>query len=115
MSQPESLEAALADLAALQDQGEAAFRGAGSADAVEAARIEFLGQKQGRLKSAQERLRTLEPAAKKPYGQRFNAAKQAIEAAFEAAKARVERPAMAVDAVDVTLPGLMPRIGHRHP
>ncbi len=88
--------ARLADLDALQAEGQAAFARAGDAEAIEAARIEFLGQKQGRLKSAQERLKTLEPSAKKAYGQRFNAAKQAIEAAFEAAKVRVERPS-AVD------------------
>ena len=115
MSTPTPIDAALADLDAMQAEGISAFRDASTADAVEAARIEFLGQKQGRLKSAQERLRTIEPSAKKAYGLRFNAAKQAIEAAFEAAKARVERPTLNVDAIDVTLPGLMPKLGHRHP
>src|SRR5271154_4773700 len=98
MSNANPIDDALADLATLQAQGEAAFQDARTIDAVEAARIEFLGQKQGRLKSAQERLKTLEPASKKAYGQRFNAAKQAIEAAFEAAKSRVERPSAVVDA-----------------
>ena len=115
MSDSSSLDSALADLDALESQGVAAFQAAGNAEAVETCRIEFLGQKQGRLKSAQERLKTIEPASKKAYGQRFNAAKQAIETAFEAAKARVERPTLAADAVDVTLPGRRPRVGHRHP
>ncbi len=106
----------IAALESLESEGLAAFEAATDSATVEAARIEFLGQKQGRFKSAQERLKTLEPSAKKAYGQRFNAAKQAIEAAFEAAKARVERPTSAVvDAIDVTLPGLMPKLGHRHP
>jgi len=115
MSQPEPLETALASLESLQAEGEAAFVGAGDAEAVEAARIEFLGLKQGRMKSAQERLKTLDSGAKRAYGQRFNAAKQAIEAAFEAAKLKVERPSIIADAIDVTLPGARPRIGHRHP
>jgi phenylalanyl-tRNA synthetase alpha chain len=115
MSQPERLDSALVDLDTLQVEGVAMFRDAASTDAVEAARIEFLGQKSGRLKSAQERLKTLEPAAKKPYGQRFNGVKQALESAFEAAKARVDRPASSIDAIDVTLPGTLPRLGHRHP
>ena len=115
MSDPTPLDPSLADLEALQKEGETAFARAGDGEAIEAARIEFLGQKSGRLKSAQERLKTLEPSAKKAYGQRFNAAKQAIEAAFEAAKIRVERPSAIIDAIDVTLPGILPKLGHRHP
>jgi phenylalanyl-tRNA synthetase alpha chain len=116
MSGSDPLDAALADLDALHAEGLAAFRDAPHADAVEAARIEFLGQRQGRIKAAQERLKTLDAAGKKVYGQRFNTAKKAIEEACDAAKSRVERPAAAaVEAIDVTLPGLRPRLGHRHP
>ena len=83
---------------------------------VEAARIEYLGQKQGKVKAAQERLRTLEPAAKRSYGQRFNALKSALDAALEAAQARVARPETVADAIDVSRPGLpRPKIGHLHP
>jgi phenylalanyl-tRNA synthetase alpha chain len=118
MSDQDQLAAALADLDALADAGLAAFQGAASAEQVEAARIEFLGQKQGRIKAAQERLKALDPAGKKAYGQRFNGVKKAIEEAWDAAKARVERPAAgtaAAGGTDVTLPGLRPRLGHRHP
>jgi len=116
MNVVDPLASALADLDALEAAGRAAFRSAATADAVEAARIEYLGQKQGRLKSAQERLKTLETSAKKCYGQRFNAVKQALDGAWDAAKARVERPAgPAADALDVTLPGNRRKLGHRHP
>jgi phenylalanyl-tRNA synthetase alpha chain len=115
MSELNPLDSALADLDSLQAEGTAAFLDSNSSDAVEAARIEFLGQKSGRLKSAQERLKTIEPLSKKAYGQRFNAAKQAIEAAFAESKLRVERPATIVDSIDVTLPGRVPKLGHRHP
>jgi phenylalanyl-tRNA synthetase alpha chain len=112
----EPLAAALLDLDALEAAGLAAFRSAGSTEAVEAARIEFLGQKQGRVKSAQERLKAIPPAEKKTYGQRFNAVKQALEGAWEAAKSRAERPDSAgSDALDVTLPGASLKLGHRHP
>ena len=73
--------------------GLAAFESASSPEAVEAARVEYLGQKQGRLKAAQERLKSLEPSSRRAYGQRFNAAKSALEAAFDAARSRVERHA----------------------
>jgi phenylalanyl-tRNA synthetase alpha chain len=116
MSTAEPLALALADLDALEAAGVAAFEGAASADAVEAARIEFLGLKQGKVKAAQERLKAIPPADKRAYGQRFNAVKQALEAAWESAKARVERPQAAqAEIFDVTLPGRRPKLGHTHP
>jgi len=115
MSTADTLSTALADLDALESSGKTAFNQAQSGDAVEASRIEFLGQKQGRVKVAQERLKALEPGAKREYGQRFNAVKQALEASWLEAKARVERPASSAVGIDVTLPGQRPRLGHRHP
>ncbi|WP_422931292.1 phenylalanine--tRNA ligase subunit alpha [Singulisphaera sp. PoT] len=115
MSTADTLSTALADLEALETSGKAAFGQAQTGDAVEAARIEFLGLKQGRVKSAQERLKSLESGAKREYGQRFNAVKQALEVAWNDAKTRVERPASVAAGIDVTLPGQKPRLGHRHP
>ena len=114
-SAPETSEPNAA-LDLLEAAGLAAFREAAGPAAIEAARVEFLGQKQGRVKAAQERLKALEPAAKRPYGQRFNAVKQALEAAWDAAKARADRPAAVSGGLDVTLPGHpRPRLGHKHP
>jgi phenylalanyl-tRNA synthetase alpha chain len=115
MSTLDATSEALADLDALEKAGLAAFQGAGSPAEVEAARIEFLGQKQGKVRSAQERLKALPNESKRVYGQRFNAVKGAMEAACEAAKARVERPAAVAGGIDVTLPGTPIRQGHRHP
>jgi len=116
MNPADSLDDALTDLAALETSGLSAFRETESPGAVEAARIEFLGQKQGKVKSAQERMKAIPSADKRAYGQRFNACKQALEGAWEAAKARVERPKIAAaDALDLTLPGTRPKLGHRHP
>ena len=118
MSATHSQRDALAELDELQSAGLAAFRRAETAETVEAARIEFLGQKQGRVKAAQERLKTLDPAAKRAYGQRFNAVKQAIESAWDEAKsgASLARPKSAESGgLDVSLPGQRPRLGHRHP
>ncbi len=115
MSQTDPLSVALADLEGLLAAGLAAFETAPSPDAVEAARVDYLGQKQGRLKTAQERLKTLEPASRRAYGQQFNTAKTALEAAFGAARSRVEERRTAAAGLDVTLPGVRPRLGHRHP
>ncbi len=115
MSPPDALSDALAELDALRDAGLAAFAQASSPGQVEAARVEYLGQKQGRVKAAQERLKSLEPSSRKSYGQRFNAVKGELEAAFEGARGRVERKADDRGGLDVTLPGPRPRLGHRHP
>src|SRR5262245_49783287 len=115
MNPSDPLRLALADLEALRASGLAAFDGATSPQAVEASRVEYLGQKQGRLKAAQERIKSLEPATKRVYGQEFNATKAALESSYEAAKARVARSALVQEGLDVSLPGIRPRLGHRHP
>ena len=115
MSSNDPLEIALRELESLEQLGIAALVAASSPEALETARIEYLGQKQGKLKAAQERLRTLDPAGKRVYGQRFNGVKQSLEAALSAARLRLERRAVAAGAIDVTLPGAIPRLGHRHP
>jgi phenylalanyl-tRNA synthetase alpha chain len=107
---------AIAELEALEAQGLEAFHNAGSPEAIEAARIEFLGQKQGKIKAAQERIKSLEPSAKRAYGQRFNAVKTALEGACDAARTRLQRPSATANSLDVTRPGHpRPRLGHRHP
>ena len=115
MSSNDPLEIALRELESLEQFGTAALVAASSPEALEAARIEYLGQKQGKVKAAQERLRTLDPAGKRVYGQRFNGVKQSLEAALSAARLRLERRSVAAGAMDVTLPGAVPRLGHRHP
>ncbi|MBV8486831.1 MAG: phenylalanine--tRNA ligase subunit alpha [Planctomycetaceae bacterium] len=115
MKSTDSLETALGELDALLASGLEALAKATDAAAIEAARVEFLGQKQGRLKTAQERLKSLEPATRRAYGQRFNRVKEALEAALEQARGRLERAGKSATTIDVTLPGIVPRLGHRHP
>ncbi|WP_152049915.1 phenylalanine--tRNA ligase subunit alpha [Tautonia marina] len=110
------LSTAILELESLEASGLESFRSSTHPEEVEAARIEYLGLKQGKIKAAQERLKLIEPSARKQYGQRFNAVKKALEAAWESAKERVERPEAAVSGFDVTRPGTpRPRLGHRHP
>ena len=108
----------LAELDQLGRDALAAFQAAGDAAALEAARIEFLGMKSGRLKAAQKGLGAVDKADKPQAGQRFNRLKQEIEAALEAAQARVAgRAAMTTGGpcFDPTVPGIRPRLGHLHP
>ena len=109
----------LAELDALAREATAAFAAAGDAAALEAARIEFLGAKSGRLKAVQKGLGQVDKADKPAAGKRFNEVKQAIEAAYEAADAaagrrgRLRRPRRG-DSIP-RCPASVPRLGHLHP
>lgn len=94
-----------------------AFAAAGDAAALEAARVEFLGAKNGRLKTAQQGLGQVDKADKPAVGKRFNEVKTAIEAAFKTAQERLaSTPAAAIDdTYDLTLPGPQLALGSLHP
>jgi phenylalanyl-tRNA synthetase alpha chain len=107
----------LSDLDALEGAARTAFGAAGDAAALEAARIEYLGAKAGRVKDAQQGLGKVDKADKPAAGKRFNEVKQAVEAAFTAAQEALvskAKPKAAV-AFDPTLPGKPVRLGRLHP
>src|SRR5436190_19592839 len=105
MALPEYLQ----ELETLLADAKSAFSSAKSADALEAARIEFLGAKSGRLKAAQKGLGTVGGPEKPAAGKRFNEVKQAIEAAFTETQQKLQSGEV-VDPTkpkfDVTLPGI---------
>ncbi|MCS7306570.1 MAG: phenylalanine--tRNA ligase subunit alpha [Thermoguttaceae bacterium] len=94
------------------------FAAAEDTAALEAARIEFLGARSGRLKQLQKALGQL-PAADRPQaGQRFHQVRQQVEQAFKAAQARLcqqQRASRSAELFDPTVPGLRPPLGHLHP
>jgi phenylalanyl-tRNA synthetase alpha chain len=108
-----------AELENLAAAAHAAFAAAADADALENARVEFLGAKSGRLKTAQKGLGSVPAAAKPAAGKRFNEVKSAIEAAFAAATERLAAGAAksaSKTPFDRTLPGRpRPVLGHLHP
>jgi phenylalanyl-tRNA synthetase alpha chain len=104
-------EAAFATALAEVDAAPAAARAA----AIEALTIGWTGRKSGRLADLMSHLPSLPPADRRAFGQLVNALKSRVEQALterELAAAATRRPA---GAVDVTLPGRAPAIGHRHP
>ena len=105
----------LADLDRLAADAESAFAAAGDDTSLEAARIEFLGAKNGHLKLAQRGLGQVDGPDKPTAGKQFNATKQRIEAAFEEASQRLGEQGDDGPGLDVTLPGKLPRLGHLHP
>jgi phenylalanyl-tRNA synthetase alpha chain len=107
---PESLDVAFAAL-----EAEARAQVAASDFDVEAFRLAWTGRKQGRLKAVSDAWLKAAPAeAKRLIGQRFNALKEQIEAAVEAAATR-QRGAARASSLDMTLPGIAQRIGAEHP
>ena len=105
----------IAQLDAFEQAALAAIRGAADAAALEAARIEFLGARQGKLRDLQALLGTATREEKPIVGRRFNEVKQLVSNELDARGRVLSRPRRPDQAVDVTLPGPRPAIGRRHP
>ena len=107
----------LHDLDELAVQGAAALGGAIDQAGLEAARVEFLGAKSGRLKAAQKGLGGVAGADKPAAGKRFNEVKQLLEAALAEAQSRLANADATPSgpALDPTQPGPRPILGHLHP
>lgn len=105
----------IAQLDEFEERALAAIATAVDERALEAVRVEFLGARQGKLKALQE-LFGQAPKEEKPLlGKKFNAAKAAVSAAFDERKRTLARPAVTAGGLDVTLPGIQPALGRRHP
>ncbi|HTM56276.1 MAG TPA: phenylalanine--tRNA ligase subunit alpha [Pirellulales bacterium] len=107
----------LSQLDELGDSAEQAFGAAADDAALEAARVEYLGAKNGRLKNLQKGLATVDAADKPAAGKQFNEVKSRVESALATAQARIAEGARgeSLAPFDRTLPGPRPRLGHVHP
>jgi phenylalanyl-tRNA synthetase alpha chain len=85
-------------------------------DDVEAFRVRFLGQKQGRIKKLFGKIGELDPEERPAFGKQVNALKEKAEARLDDARARLaaEQPPQAAE-IDLTLPGRRPFPGSEHP
>jgi phenylalanyl-tRNA synthetase alpha chain len=109
----------LKQLDALEADAVQAFDAAADTAALETARVEFVGAKQGRIKTVQKSLGSVDSADRPVAGKRFNEVKNGIDAAFKAAGDRLAagpRAATKADRqFDPTLPGVPLRLGRLHP
>jgi phenylalanyl-tRNA synthetase alpha chain len=109
----------LEELDQLVSKAQAAFERAVDSDAVEAARVEFMGAKKGLLKALQKKMGQVEPADRPVAGKKFNEIKAKVQAAYDAAQQRGGGSAQGgrskKEAFDPTLPGSSYRLGHLHP
>jgi len=84
-----------------------------SAEMLEQFRIRYLGSN-GEVRALMQLLKTAPADQKKLIGQRANAVKEQITAAYEAKKAEIARRPAAAEGIDITEPGRRPLLGNRH-
>ncbi len=82
-------------------------------------RDRYLGRKSGAITALIRELGTLPAAERREFGQGANELKQLIESRLDEAREQLERQTesarLAAERLDVTLPGIPARMGHRHP
>ncbi|MBI3493859.1 MAG: phenylalanine--tRNA ligase subunit alpha [Acidobacteria bacterium] len=78
-------------------------------------RDKWLGRKKGEVAKLMDSIAQVPPEEKKKIGRLANELKQALEARWARHLEVTEATARPADAVDVTLPGRVPELGHRHP
>jgi phenylalanyl-tRNA synthetase alpha chain len=91
------------------------FEGASDLDALETARIAYLGDRHGRVKALQEALRAIAKEDKPAAGKRFNETRTRLEVQHAERKSALERVRTAVRAEDRTLPARRTWRGAKHP
>lgn len=107
-----------ANLEALAVSAKARIEAAASVDELELVRVEVLGRK-GALASVSKDMGKLTPEQRAAVGKMLNAAKQALEGAFDEKKAAFDGAALAArlesEWVDLTIPAPEPGLGSLHP
>ncbi len=81
---------------------------------LDAIRIEYLGRN-GLFPALSGKMGSVPPEERKDTGRAFNTGRNAIQSALEEAAAKLAGKNSTAGAIDVTLPGRAPRVGHRHP
>jgi len=107
----EGLDAALAGLFA---RGAAVLAGAADAAALHERVVALLGRERGVVTRALAALPGLPLDERKVRGRALNLVKRWLEELEQAKRAELERAAESLDALDVTLPGRRPWVGHVH-
>ncbi len=112
-----SIEERERSLDSFQQSAVRALEEAADADALEAARVKYLGRS-GELTNQFSVMRetTLSPEQKQRLGRKLNTVKQALEQALAARRAQLDGgPRRAARSLDLTLPGAVPLVGRQHP
>ncbi|PYP75544.1 MAG: phenylalanine--tRNA ligase subunit alpha [Gemmatimonadetes bacterium] len=84
-------------------------------DALEAARVQFLGDRRGEILALQKALGTLPPEQRREAGRAFNDAKTRLTRALDERRTTLSRGAAKSLQLDLTMPGRHRWIGGKHP
>lgn len=105
------------DLDELEARARGMIEGADGTDALERARVALLGRK-GEITSVMHMMGKVAPEERPVLGKRANELRRLAESMIERRGKNLRREAlsslMATEAVDVTLPGARPKLGHQH-
>ena len=110
-----NLQDYLNEAGAVEREGVVALEAAADLHALEEARIAFLGDRQGRVKTLQEALRAIAKEDKPAAGKRFNETRSRLEALHAERKATLERSRTSARVEDLTLPARRAWRGAKHP
>ena len=110
-----NLDQYLAEAEAIEREGTAALNTATDVDALEAARVAFLGDRQGRVKALQEALKSIPKDDKPAAGKRFNEARTRLQSLHDERKTALGRARHAGAKDDLSLPERRTWKGAKHP
>src|SRR5947209_3171494 len=99
-----TLEQYITAAESLATRGADALSAAADAEALETARVQFLGDRRGELLALQKALGTLPVESRRDAGRAFNDAKTRLTAALEARRAAMSRSASTGPRLDLTMP-----------
>jgi len=109
----------LKELAGILELAKDEINIAQTSDEIEALRIKYLGRKGGLITGMMSKMGSLSAEEKPIFGAEANKARTQVEEALkakeDAAKASDELAKFAKESLDVTLPGISPRLGRVHP
>lgn len=107
------------DLAKIRKTAHEEISQAQTLDALENARISYLGRKEGALTAVLRALKNMPEEERKQVGTQANALRSEIEELIESRKQELEKTAsesiLKKEWIDVTRPGIRPAKGHLHP
>ena len=105
-------------IAKIKAEALAAFEGTQTAADLDTLRVKYLGKK-GELTAVLKQMGSLSAEERPQMGALVNEVKANLEAALEAQAKKLEAAALEhklkLEAVDVTIPGTVPTLGHKHP
>lgn len=105
------------ELEELEQRAKELIEGAETSDKLEAARVALLGRK-GEITGLMRMMGKISPEERPVLGKRANEMRRMAETLLDNRTQQLKRAAirelMATEAVDITLPGARPKIGHQH-